>query len=86
MALLTEAEVLARAARMTTLRKSTALESLTETASAGATFDVFLSHSSNEPESILLGIKGYLEGSELSVYVDRYADPPLIGGSDAGDG
>ncbi len=77
MALLTEAEVLARAARTTTLRKSTALESLTETASAGATFDVFLSHSSNEPETILLGIKGYLEDSGLSVYVDRYTDPHL---------
>jgi len=77
MALLTEAEVLSRAARTTTLRKSTALESLTETASADATFDVFLSHSSNEPENILLGIKGYLEDAGLSVYVDRYTDPQL---------
>lgn len=77
MPLLTEAEVLARAARTTTLRKSTALESLTETAAADATFDVFLSHSSNEPENILLGIKGYLEDSGLSVYVDRYTDPQL---------
>lgn len=59
MPLLTEAEVLARAARTTTLRKSTALESLTETAATNATFDVFLSHSSNEPENILLGIKGF---------------------------
>jgi len=77
MALLTETEVRARAARTTTLRKSTALESLTETAAADATFDVFLSHSSNEPEEILLGIKGYLEDAGLSVYVDRYTDPQL---------
>ena len=77
MALLTEADVLARAARTTTLRKSTALESLTEAASTDAAFDVFLSHSSNEPENILLGIKGYLEDAGLSVYVDRYTDPQL---------
>jgi hypothetical protein len=77
MALLTEAAVLARAARTTTLRKNTALESLTEVASTDATFDVFLSHSSNEPENILLGIKGYLEDAGLSVYVDRYTDPQL---------
>ncbi|GAB3588552.1 hypothetical protein [Acetobacter peroxydans] len=61
MALLTETEVLARAGRTMKLRESTALESLTETASADATFDVFLSHSSREPENILLEIKGYLE-------------------------
>lgn len=77
MALLTETEVRARAAQMTTLRKSAALEILTETASADATFDVFLSHSSNEPEEILLGIKGYLNDAGLSVYVDRYTDPQL---------
>ncbi|WP_375381072.1 toll/interleukin-1 receptor domain-containing protein [uncultured Sphingomonas sp.] len=77
MALLTETEVRARAARTTTLRKSTALESLTETAAADAIFDVFLSHSSNEPEDILLGIKGFLEDAGLSVYVDKYTDPQL---------
>ncbi|ARW16882.1 TIR domain-containing protein [Komagataeibacter europaeus] len=77
MALLTETEVLARAGRTMTLRKSTALESLTETASADAIFDVFLSHSSREPENILLGIKGYLEDAGLSVYVDCYTDPQL---------
>jgi hypothetical protein len=77
MALLTETQVLDRANRLTTLRKSAAREILTETASADATFDVFLSHSSNEPESILLGIKGYLEDAGLSVYVDRYTDPQL---------
>jgi hypothetical protein len=77
MTLLTETEVRARAARMTTLRKSTAHKILAETASADARFDVFLSHSSNEPEEILLGIKGYLEDVGLSVYVDRYTDPQL---------
>lgn len=80
MPLLTEAEVVARASRMTTLRKSAAREILTETAPADATFDVFLSHSSNEPENILLGIKGYLQDSGLSVYVDRYTDPQLSPG------
>ncbi|MBN9586106.1 MAG: hypothetical protein BGN84_02915 [Afipia sp. 62-7] len=77
MALLTETEVRARARQMTTLRKSAAREILTETASAGARFDVFLSHSSSEPEEILLGIKGYLEDAGLSLYVDRYTDPHL---------
>ena len=77
MALLTETTVRARAARMTTLRKS-AYDILTETASATATFDVFLSHSSNEPEEILLGIRGFLEDAGLSVYVDRYTDPQLM--------
>lgn len=78
MALLTETEVRGRAARITTLRKSAAREILTEAASADARFDVFLSHSSNEPEEILLGIKGYLEDAGLSVYVDRYTDPWLL--------
>ena len=61
---------------MTTLRKN-ARDILTETASANETFDVFLSHSSNEPEEILLGIKGFLNDAGLSVYVDRYTDPQL---------
>lgn len=76
MALLTEAEVRARAAQLPPLSKS-AREVLTETASADEAFDVFLSHSSNEPEEILLGIKGYLNDAGLSVYVDRYTDPQM---------
>lgn len=52
-------------------------EILSETAAADATFDVFLSHSSDEPEDLLLGIKGYLEDAGLTVYVDRYTDPQL---------
>jgi hypothetical protein len=71
MALLTETAVRARGAQLRTLRKSAAREILTETASANAHFDVFLSHSSNEPEEILLGIKGFLEDAGLSVY-DRW--------------
>jgi hypothetical protein len=77
MALLTEAQVLRRATAATTLRKSAAREILTETASLTATFDVFLSHSSAEPENILLGVKGYLEDAGLTVYVDRYTDSQL---------
>jgi TIR domain len=37
----------------------------------------FLSHSSNEPEEILLGIKELLEDDEMSVYVDKYTDPNM---------
>ena len=40
-------------------------------------FDVFLSHSSSEPEEILLGVKAILEESGLKVYVDKYGDPQL---------
>jgi len=40
-------------------------------------FDIFLSHSSAEPEEILLGIKAMLEDANLKVYVDRYSDPQL---------
>jgi hypothetical protein len=77
MALLTETQVRVRAGQMTRLRKRAAREILVEAASANARFDVFLSHSSNEPEEILLGIKGYLEDAGLSVYVDKYTDPQL---------
>jgi hypothetical protein len=41
------------------------------------TFDVFLSHSSAEPEELLLGIKMMLEDRGLKVYVDKYSDPHL---------
>ena len=73
MTLLTESEVLSRASRM----KSAALESLAKAAPVDTTFDVFLSHSSNEPEEIVFGIKGYLEDAGLSVYLDCEADPQL---------
>ena len=77
MALLTEAEVTQKAAQTTVLRKSTAGRILAEEASSEATFDVFLSHSSAEPEDILLGVMRFIEEAGLSVYVDKYTDPQL---------
>ena len=77
MALLTETQVTQKAASTTLLKKSTASQILTEDASLGAMFDVFLSHSSAEPENILRGVKRYLEDEGLSVYVDKYTDPQL---------
>lgn len=40
-------------------------------------FGVFLSHSSNEPAAILLGVYETLVDAKLSVYVDSYSDPQL---------
>lgn len=78
MAFLTEGEVRARAASVTQrLRKSAGRVLAEDTASATETFDVFLSHSSAEPEEILLGVKALLEDQGLSVYVDKYSDPHL---------
>lgn len=78
MAYLTESEVRARAARITQRLRKSADQVLTEaTASVGQKFDVFLSHSSAEPEEILLGVKALLEDRGLSVYVDKYTDPQL---------
>lgn len=75
---LTETEVRERAARVTQPLRKTAASVLTEDrASASDTFDVFLSHSSAEPEEILLGIKAFLEDAGLKVYVDKYSDPYL---------
>lgn len=58
------------------MNKST-LEVLAEAVSFNETFDVFLSHSSNESEDILLGVKDFLEQYDLSVYVDKYNDSDL---------
>lgn len=78
MAYLTETEVRARAARVTQRVQKSAGRVLAEaTASDDQTFDVFLSHSSAEPEEILLGVKALLEDRGLSVYVDKYSDPQL---------
>jgi len=75
---LTEAEVLRRAAKATQpLRKSARRLLLEATASADEAFDVFLSHSSAEPEEILLGVKLLLEELGLRVYVDKYSDSHL---------
>jgi hypothetical protein len=81
LAYLTEADVRARASRKVHAvggGYKTARRILQEdTAPQNATFDIFLSHSSAEPEEILLGIKAFLEDAQLSVYVDRYSDPQL---------
>ncbi len=78
MAFLTETEVRRRAAQVMQRRQKSAGSILFEdTASTHQRFDVFLSHSSAEPEHILLGIKAMLEDRQLSVYVDKYSDPQL---------
>jgi len=78
MAYLTESEVRARASRITQRIQKSASRVLTEDrASSSDTFEVFLSHSSAEPEELLLGIKALLEDAGLKVYVDRYSDPQL---------
>jgi hypothetical protein len=83
MALLTESQILDRAgfARAnwagTESRQVTARAVLEEHRRKDKIFDVFLSHSSNEPDEILLGIVDYLEDQHLSVYVDKYTDPDL---------
>jgi len=78
MAYLTETEVRGRASRITQRMQKSAHRALTEDqAPASETFDVFLSHSSAEPEEILLGIKAILEDLGLKVYVDKYSDPQL---------
>lgn len=40
-------------------------------------FDVFLSHSSNEPEELLYGVQAVLERHALTVYIDKLSDPGL---------
>lgn len=81
MAYLTESAVRSRASRKAQATGGgykTAGQILREDAAPkSATFDVFLSHSSAEPEEILLGIKAFLEDAGLTVYVDRYSDPQL---------
>ena len=78
MAYLTESEVGERAARtMHRLRKSAHQVLSEEIAPPGQDFDVFLSHSSSEPEEVLLGVKGLLEDRGLTVYIDKYSDPHM---------
>lgn len=74
MALLTEAEVLERAKRVAKRMQKSVTAALKEAVSINNKFDIFLSHSSGEQESILLGVKDYLEGYGLTVYVDKYND------------
>jgi hypothetical protein len=81
-ALLTESAVRQRASQLTAaLKKSAglALDEMARTDAAAETvFDVFLSHSSSEPDELLLGVNGMLQDEGLSVYVDRYTDPHLL--------
>lgn len=78
MAYLTESEVRQRASSVTQRLLKSATRVLSEArATPDAHFDVFLSHSSAEPEEILLGVKTILEDRGLKVYVDKYGDPHL---------
>ncbi len=75
---LTESEVRERAASVTQRVQKSARRLLVEaTAAADEIFDVFLSHSSAEPEEILLGVKAMLEDRGLKVYVDKFSDSQL---------
>ena len=78
MAYLTERTVQARAATVTTRIRKSAKRIISEaSAPADEQFDVFLSHSSAEPEDIVLGVMLLLEDRGLSVYVDKYSDPQM---------
>ncbi|WP_084489077.1 toll/interleukin-1 receptor domain-containing protein [Novosphingopyxis baekryungensis] len=79
MALLTESEILGRADFSGGVLRKSAATVLVEEASAAEDerFDVFLSHSSSEPEDILLGVYRTLRDAGLNVYVDSYSDPHL---------
>lgn len=79
MALITEAELNKRAADAMGLVKKSARQLVIEESALAADkkFDVFLSHSSGEPEKLLLGVIELFKEHGLSVYVDRYDDPQL---------
>ncbi|VVM49934.1 hypothetical protein PS673_00711 [Pseudomonas fluorescens] len=74
MAILTEAEVITRSRNVS---RSTQLIKSSMEHNASSTFDVFLSHSSNEPDEIIFGIKGLLEDAKLKVYLDKIDDPQM---------
>lgn len=75
MAILTETEVIARS--RTVSRAARVLKSANEIYASSERFDVFLSHSSNEPDEIIFGIKGLLEDAKLKVYLDKVDDPQM---------
>src|SRR5262245_61878424 len=78
MPLFTESHVRTLAASRESRAGKSASRLLSETfVTDGQAFDVFLSHSSNEPEQILLGVKLLLQEFGLAFYVDRYDDPHL---------
>lgn len=74
---LTEDGVRQRAAQQKHLLNKSYAQVLANESLQYDSFDVFLSHSSNEPEEILVGIKSILEDNGLTVYVDKYNDPHL---------
>lgn len=71
-----EARQAARAAVRKSFRNSSGaiLESLSKSANATESFDIFLSHSSKDAE-LVLGVKTLLENHGLKVYVDWHDDP-----------
>jgi hypothetical protein len=75
MATLTESEVIARSRSVS--RSARLLKSANESYASTESYDVFLSHSSNEPDDIVFGIKGLLEDAKLKVYLDKVDDPQL---------
>lgn len=75
MAILTESEVISRS--RTVSRSTKILKSTNESYASSESFDVFLSHSSNEPDDIIFGIKGFLEDAHLKVYLDKVDDPQM---------
>ena len=78
MSYLTEHAVINRARSITkSFNKSASVVLSEDSALKDQAFDVFLSHSSHEPEEIILGVKEWLEDEGLSVYVDKYSDPQL---------
>lgn len=78
MALLLESFVSARATRAARVLQKSVQSVLRESArSVDENFNIFLSHSSSEPEAIILGVKLLLEDHGFSVYVDKYSDPFL---------
>lgn len=78
MAFLTENEVRDRSSRVIKIARIVESRKIFEArASFSEKFDVFLSHSSSEPDEILNGVIGVLEDAGLSVYIDKYCDPSL---------
>ena len=78
MAYLSETIVRERAALITkSFQKSAGAILADGRISLSENFDIFLSHSSSEPDEILLGVKKTLEDTGLTVYVDKYSDPQL---------
>jgi hypothetical protein len=80
MPLLTESADRQRADQMTAAVKKSAglaLDEMARTDAAAETvFDVFLSHSSSEPDELMLGVKGMLQDEGL-ILVSTLTDTPI---------